>query len=107
VIRYLCSELVALKRHAGETTVNLEEIWEDGAAIEMDEAAEGEIDVGQKVELLCGETRLPGKITLAAKHDFGWRVELAFAPGIKWTAALFQPQHMLNPQELLGKKVAD
>jgi hypothetical protein len=103
VIRYLCSELVVLKHDSSETTVNLEEIWENGAAIEMDNG----MAVGEKVELLCGETRLAGKITLAAKHDFGWRVELGFAPGVKWTAELFQPQHMLNPQELKGKKAQD
>ena len=101
--RYLCSELVVLKYDGAETTVNLEEIWDDGAAIEMDNG----VAAGQKVELLCGETRLPAKITLAAKHDFGWRVEMQFAPGTKWTPEVFRPQHMLDPQDLMGRKVED
>jgi hypothetical protein len=101
VIRYLCSELVALKREAVETVVNLEEIWDDGAAIEMDDG----MVVGQIVQLKCGDSVFPAKVTLAAKHEFGWRVEMEFASGTKWSPEVFRPQHMLDPQELLGKKV--
>lgn len=99
-MRYLCSELVVLKRGTTDSTVNLEEIWPDGAAIETDNA----LATGETVELKCGENRFPATITLVAKHEFGCRVEMEFARGVTWSPDVFHPQHMLDPQSLLAKK---
>jgi hypothetical protein len=96
--RYLCSELVKL---SSGLTVNLEEIWEEGAAIESDD----ELRVGDAIELKCGDHTFAGTVTLAMKHEFGYRVEMDFATGIRWTPGSFRPQHILDPQELAAKKV--
>jgi hypothetical protein len=100
VMRYLCSELVVLQRGDDQATVNLEEIWTDGAAIETDDV----LAMGEMVELQCGGNRFPAIITLVAKHEFGCRVEMDFAEGVTWKPEIFHPQHMLDPQTLLGKK---
>jgi hypothetical protein len=99
-MRYLCSELVALKRDSSQTTVNLEEIWTTGAAIETDDV----LSTGETVELHCGESVFPATVSLVAKHEFGCRVEMEFANGVTWSPQVFQPQHMLDPQSLLAKK---
>ena len=98
--RYLCSELVVLKRGETDTIVNLEEIWSDGAAIEMDDG----VEIGKQVELVCQENRLAGKIAGAEKHEFGWRIELKFLPATRWSPEVFRPQHMIDPDDLPGKK---
>jgi hypothetical protein len=98
--RYLCSALVTLKRDSNETVVNLEEIWSEGAAVEMDDA----VEIGRQVELVCGETCLIATVVSAGKHEFGWRMELKFLPDSLWSPELFRPEHMLDPNDLLGKK---
>jgi hypothetical protein len=98
--RYLCSELVMLKRDVTQTVVNLEEIWSDGASIEMDDG----IEIGKQIDLVCGENQLTGTVARAEKHEFGWRIELQFLPGSRWTPEMFRPGHMLDPNDLTGKK---
>jgi hypothetical protein len=98
--RYLCSELVVLKRDGADTVVNLEEIWSDGASIEMDEG----IELGKQIDLVCGENHLTGSVANAEQHEFGWRIELKFLPGSQWSPEMFRPGHMLDPNDLLGKK---
>jgi hypothetical protein len=102
-MRFLCSELVVLKRGSRQSTVNLEEIWTTGAAIETDDV----LETGETVELECGENRFPAAVTLVAKHEFGCRVEMEFPQGVAWSPEVFRPQHMLDPQSLAAKKAED
>jgi hypothetical protein len=90
--RYLCSDLVTLRIGAVESTVNLEEIGRDGAAIESEDA----IVEGEKAELRCGPVFFSGKVTQVERHEFGWRAEIEFSPLTPWSAEQFRPQHMLD-----------
>lgn len=90
--RYLCSELVALRINSADSTVNLEEIWHEGAAFESDEP----VAEGVPVELRCGPAFFSGKVTLVEPHEFGWRVEVEFSPLTPWNPEQFRPQHMLD-----------
>ena len=94
--RYLCSELVALKVNSVETTVNLEEIWQDGAAFE----SEDPVVEGLPVELRCGPACFSGKVTQIERYEFGWRVEVEFSPLTPWNPEQFRPQHMLDVREI-------
>ena len=94
--RYLCSELVALKVNAVDTTVNLEEIWQDGATFE----SEDPVVEGVLVELRCGSAFFAGKVTQIERHEFGWRVEMEFSPLTPWNPVQFRPQHMLDVSEM-------
>jgi hypothetical protein len=94
--RYLCSELVTLKMNSVDSTVNLEEIWQDGAAFE----SEDQIGEGVRVELRCGSAFFAGKVTQVERHEFGWRVEVEFSPLTPWNPEQFRPQHMLDVREI-------
>lgn len=93
--RYLCSDLVALRTNSSETTVNLEEIWRDGATLDCEE----EIANGADIGIQCGSVFLAGKITRVEQHEFGWRVEIEFSPLTPWNPEQFRPQHMLDAPE--------
>jgi hypothetical protein len=90
--RYLCSQLVALRCGGPSLTVNLEEIWENGAILESDEA----IPLCSLAELHCGGVSLYGRLTRAEKHDFGWRFEMEFSPLTPWSPERFRPDHLLD-----------
>ncbi len=90
--RYLCSDLVTLRIGAAESTVNLEEIGRDGAAIE----SEDPIVDGVNVEIRCGAVSFSGKVIQVEQHEFGWRAEIEFSPLTPWSAEQFKPQHMLD-----------
>lgn len=90
--RYLCSELVKLRVNSTESTVNLEEIWRDGAVIE----AEVAVEKGARVEIRGGQALFAGKITKVQRHEFGWRAEIEFSPITPWDPDLFRPQHLLD-----------
>lgn len=92
VRRYLCSELVSLRMNSGESKVNLEEIWQNGAIIE----AETPVETGARVEIRSGQALFAGKITKVERHEFGWRAELEFSPLTPWSPDRFRPQHLLD-----------
>jgi hypothetical protein len=91
VSRYLCSELVALKVGLTTSTVNLEEIWPEGAVLE----AESAVEDGAHVEIRSGDVLLAGRVVRVELHEFGWRVEVAFSPLTPWDPEKFRPQHLL------------
>src|ERR1700742_606389 len=94
--RYLCSELVILKRGARETVVNLEEIWISGAVVESEEP----LETGESVQIRAGTVRLSGTVSAVEQHEFGWRSEIQFSPLTPWRIDAFRPQHLLDPEEL-------
>jgi hypothetical protein len=91
VPRYLCSELVALKIGSTTSTVNLEEIWPEGAVLDAENAVEN----GAHVELRSGDVLLAGRVVQVELHQFGWRVEVVFSPLTPWDLEKFRPQHLL------------
>lgn len=91
VSRYLCSELVALKIGSTTSTVNLEEIWPEGAILEAEDAVED----GAHIEIRSGDVLLAGRVVQVELHEFGWRVEVAFSPLTLWDPEKFKPQHLL------------
>jgi hypothetical protein len=94
--RFLCSDLVTLRIGTAESTVNLEEIGQDGAAIE----SEDPIVDGVRVEVRCGSVFYFGKVNQVEQHEFGWRVEIEFSPLTPWSPEQYRPQHMLDqPRE--------
>ena len=99
VSRYLCSELIVLRREGAETVVNLEEIWIEGAAVEMDEP----LAAGLAVELQCGEHLFTATVARAEKHELGCRIELEFSRETPWDPAVYKPTHLMNPADLPGE----
>ena len=99
--RFLCSQLVSLTHRCddapGDSVVNLEEIWTNGAIVE----AEMPVKKGVEVELRCGPAFFAGRIVEVESHDFGWRLEVEFSPRTLWNPDEFRPEHMLDPSSLV------
>jgi hypothetical protein len=94
--RHLCSQLVTLINKSGESVVNLEEIWENGAALE----SEDPVEEGAKVEIRCEKTFFAGRIVRVEAHQFGWRFEMEFSPMTPWNPEKFWPEHALDVSKL-------
>jgi hypothetical protein len=97
--RYLCSQLVSLRNNstepAGNSVVNLEEIWKSGAVLESEDA----IEAGARLEIRCEKAFFSCDVVRVEKHEFGWRVEVEFSPMTPWKPEEFQPQHLLDLPE--------
>lgn len=97
--RYLCSELVALRVNGTDLTLNLEEIWCNGAVFEAERA----VEAGARVELRAGSALFAGRVVRVEQHEFGWRVEVEFSPLTPWSVERFRPLHLLDVSELKKK----
>ena len=95
-MRYLCSQLVALRCGEFETIVNLEEIWESGAVVECEDAP----PLASYAELHCGGVTLFGSLKSVDQHAFGWRAEIEFSPLTPWTPERFYPAHLFDPSQM-------
>ena len=90
--RYLCSELVKIRINSEELTVNLEEIWRNGAVFE----AEVPVAARGRVEIRSGKAVFAGRITSVERHEFGWRADVEFSPLTPWSPDLYRPLHLVD-----------
>jgi hypothetical protein len=97
-LRYLCSQLVRLVVGGREQWVNLEEIWAAGAMLDSEAA----VDAGVSAEISTGDVRYPGRVIAAEPYEYGWRVEMAFSPGNRWSIERWRPEHAFDPETLRG-----
>ena len=93
--RYLCSDLVVVKKAAGSCVVNLEEIGETMAVFE----AEFPFEYHEQLCLEGGEAQFHGFVSSVEEHEFGWRVEMEFVSLTPWSLERFRPKHLLNLEE--------
>ena len=90
--RYLCSDLVVVKKATGSCVVNLEEIGEKMAVFE----AEFPFEYHEQLCLEGGEEQFHGFVSSVEEHEFGWRVEMEFSPLTPWSPERFRPEHLLD-----------
>lgn len=94
----MCSELVTAHwtdsfGQEQEATVNMEEIWEEGATLQF----EHPMRPGVQVEFLAGPVRFAGSVA-ESKTDFvGHLVRLEFAAHFRWSRELYEPDHFFDP----------
>lgn len=93
--RFLCSELVTMRRGAVETTVNLESIWLNGATVESEDS----VEEGCRIEIRAAAAFFAGAVTSVERHEFGWRIEVEFSALTPWKPDQFRPQHLLDVSE--------
>ncbi len=99
---FLCSDLVSTRwtdtfGQPQEATVNLEEIWAEGAILQF----EFPIRPGTHIAVQLGATHFEGSVVDSRADFVGQLVEVHFVPGQRWSRAIYEPQHLLDPQSLL------
>lgn len=96
--RCLCSELVevvwtdAFGRRRRET-VNLGEIWKNGAVLE----SESPIRQNSRVEIRCRGAVFSGEVSRCTADFVGYLIEVEFAPGVEWSRETYEPEHFFDP----------
>lgn len=111
--RWLCSELLNLgwvdaHGHNSAITVNLEEIWREGAQVEAEEALPEGLPVrltkdpeDHAASSFPGELR--GVVTACLDSGTGFAVEIVFSPGYAWQPESFPLSHGVNTADLERK----
>jgi hypothetical protein len=102
--RMLCAQLVELvyRDSAGvrrRRIVNLDDISRAGACIQSDVA----ISEGTDVRLHCGSDEFEGTVRYCGFRDGSYFLGLEFAGNTHWCREEFEPEHLLNPKELVEK----
>jgi hypothetical protein len=94
--RYLCSQLATLTLDGQAQWVNIEEICETGVVLEC----ETPVAAGVAATLTAEEAAFQGRVMDARQDEFGWRVEMEFAPESLWSPERWRPDHLLDPAAL-------
>jgi hypothetical protein len=102
--RIWCAELVEVRWKDKEgklqrSTANLEDISRTGVCVMM----EGDVPIDTAVVVCCEGVELPGAVRYCAYRDSSYFLGVEFAEGTRWSRLRFQPQHMLDPRELVNR----
>jgi hypothetical protein len=95
---YLCSDLVVLRWNDGSDAaiVNLEEIWSQGAVIQMDSP----LPAGTRVRLELEDCDYSGQVDACEFQKIGHYITLRFVGGDKWSPDIYTPEYLLDPAAL-------
>ena len=104
--RMLCAELVDIswRDEAGRArrdVANLEDISLSGICVQL----EHDIPIGTCVVVRYDKGTFSGAVRYSAYRDIGHYIGVEFEPGTKWNSRRFQPQHLLDPRELVMQAV--
>jgi hypothetical protein len=89
---FLCSHLVTLCWDRNKTEGNLEEISARSAVVNTDQA----LPLGTAVSITCEEYEMAGSVTSCEIDPLGYFVRVALSD--EWTAAVFRPEHLFDPE---------
>jgi hypothetical protein len=102
--RYLCSHLVTLcwrddaQSERCETAV-LENISASGACVQ----AEFSVHQHAGVLVVCGQAEFHGGVRFCYRRDDGYFIGIAFDTASKWSKDKFEPEHLLDPNEVKSR----
>lgn len=102
--RLLCAELVELVWEDGSgrkrrRVANLEDISLSGVCLNV----EHEIEPGTFVRVRYGDGELVGFVRHCKFRDFGYYLGVQLEEGCRWSSQHYQPEHLLDPQELVER----
>src|SRR5579871_5653822 len=100
--RMLCSDMVDVqwKDKTGRTRrslANLEDISLSGACVQTDRP----IPLQTSLSIRYPKGELLGIVRYCVYREIGYFLGIEFAPGTKWSAREYKPQHMLDPRRLV------
>ncbi|MGH9581723.1 MAG: hypothetical protein ACRD4O_02165 [Bryobacteraceae bacterium] len=100
--RLLCADLVELiwtdeANREHRRVANLEDISLSGLCL----CAEMAVPEGTDVRVHYGDGELVGVIRYCVFRDIGFVLGIEFRAGCRWSTRHFQPQHMIDPRQLV------
>jgi hypothetical protein len=101
-IRMLCADMVEVcwKEPAGrkcKSTALLEDISPSGMCLQF----ETPVSIGTHVHVHCPGDRLTGIVRYCVYREIGYFVGIELEPSNKWSRQQFEPQHLLDLQDLV------
>lgn len=98
----LCADLVDVqwKDKSGRqrrTVANLEDISQSGACLQLDSP----IPLNTTVRITHAHGEFQGSTRYCVFREIGYFIGVEFEPGYKWSQSDFQPQHLLDPRQLM------
>jgi hypothetical protein len=101
-IRMLCADMVEVcwKEPAGRTcksTALLEDISPSGMCLQF----EIPVSIGTHVEVHCPGDKLSGTVRYCVYREIGYFVGIRLEPSNRWSRQHFEPQHLLDLEELV------
>ena len=104
--RLLCAELVEViwtdqSGRQRRRMANLEDISLTGICLQM----ESRVPEGTLLSMHYGDGELVGTVRYCAFRDSAYFLGIRFEEGCRWSTQHFQPQHLLDPRELVDRAV--
>jgi hypothetical protein len=101
-IRMLCADMVDVrwKGPAGrkcKSTALLEDISPSGICLQF----EIPVSIGTHVDVQCTGDKLAGVVRYCVYREIGYFVGIELEPSSKWSRQQFEPQHLLDLEELV------
>jgi hypothetical protein len=101
--RLWCSDLIKVRLEGGESAelmANLEDISPSAACVLFEQA----VPAGARVCLMLGRHKFCGQVTHCTHNEIGYFVGIRFDPGKRWSRQIYEPKHLLDPMEVVGRK---
>jgi hypothetical protein len=104
----LCADLVDVQWKDADgrtkrTMANLEDISLSGACLQTDKP----IPLKTTVRITYPKGELKGLVRYCVYRDIGYFLGVEFEAGSQWSQQDFRPQHMLDPRQLMEKKLKE
>lgn len=101
-IRMLCADMVEVcwQEPGGRkfrSTALLEDISPSGMCLQF----EIPLSLGTHVNVNCPGNKLPGMVRYCVYREIGYFVGIELEPSHKWSRRQFEPQHLLDLEELV------
>lgn len=102
-IRMMCADMVELSWRDGagkrrRTMALLEDISPSGACLQL----ESPLPPGAGIEWTSGRHRFRGRVRYCVYREIGYFAGIEFNPSSKWSETAYHPEHMFDPQSLVG-----
>ena len=102
--RMLCADMVEAEWQDSRggrkrVTALLEDISPSGACLQF----ESSIPLGSGIELHCPGEILVGVVRYCVFREIGYFIGVEFEPGASWSRTQFEPQHLLDLEQLVMK----
>lgn len=103
--RLFCADLIEVTWSDGgrirHSVANLEDISSSGICLMLESA----LPLGVEVTVRVGTAELKGIARHATSGEAGFLIGVEFYPESHWSADLYQPEHMLDPEDMFPTSV--